>query len=143
MEYRKFGNQYVVRLDKGEEVVEEITKVCEEAGIRTGVISGLGAAKVIESGFFDPYGQRFQKEHCEGIFEVTSLVGNITRKDGDVYLHIHITYSDDSGRVYGGHLAKCVVSATGEIFITEIDGDVQRRFDDAIGLNLLEFGDNC
>lgn len=143
MDYRKIGDHYVVRIDKGEEVIEEINKVCQKADIRLGVISGLGAARVIESGFFNTYSKEFQKEHCEGIFEITSLTGNVTRKDGEVYLHIHITYSDDAGRVYGGHLAKCIVSATAEIFINEIDGSVERRFSDEVGLNLLAFGDNC
>ena len=41
-------------------------------------------------------------------------------------------------RVKGGHLVRANISATGEIFIQKIAGEVGRRFDEEIGLNLLD-----
>ena len=68
-----------------------------------------------------------------------TLIGNITRKENEVYLHCHINFSDASLNTFGGHLVKAVISATGEIIITKIDGEVNRRFDEEIGLNLFDF----
>ena len=78
------------------------------------------------------------------MFEITSLVGNVTRKDDEPYLHIHINFSDEEGNAFGGHLVKVNISATCEIIISEIiadeiDGNVGRKFNDEIGLNLLDF----
>ena len=44
MDYRRFGNQIVLRVDRDEEVMTEITALCEQEHIRLASISGLGAA---------------------------------------------------------------------------------------------------
>ena len=75
----------------------------------------------------------------EGMFEITSLVGNATRKDGEVYLHIHINFGDAEGNVYGGHLVDSKISATSEIIVRKINGEVGRKLSEEIGLNLLSF----
>ena len=43
MEYRKFGKQYVIRLEKGEEIVSSIKDLCEKENIKLGSLSGIGA----------------------------------------------------------------------------------------------------
>ena len=30
MEYKKFGNKYVMRIDKGEEIVDTLKKFCQD-----------------------------------------------------------------------------------------------------------------
>ena len=47
--------------------------------------------------------------------------------------------ADGNNNVVGGHLNKATVSATCEMFIHVIDGEVNRKFSDEIGLNLFEF----
>jgi predicted DNA-binding protein with PD1-like motif len=71
------------------------------------------------------------------MFEITSLIGNITTKEEEVYLHLHINFSNDRNNVFGGHLVRAIISATGEIFIHKINGQVEREFNEEIGLNLL------
>ena len=48
MEYRRFENSYVVRLNKGEEVISSLKKLCKDENIRLGEITGLGASDLIE-----------------------------------------------------------------------------------------------
>ena len=48
---------------------------------------------------------------------------------------------DTVGQVYGGHLNKAVVSSTCEIFLNVINGQVDRKPNAAIGLNVLTFSD--
>jgi predicted DNA-binding protein with PD1-like motif len=38
MEYMKFDDAYVVRLDRGEEIVESLTKICDRFLLQTGKI---------------------------------------------------------------------------------------------------------
>ena len=139
MEYKKFGNHYVVRMEKGEEIMESLKKLCLDEDIRLGSISGLGAAKEVEIGLFNTETKEYKTTVMQGMFEITSLIGNITRKENEVSLHCHINFSDASLNTFGGHLVKAVISATGEIIITKIDGEVNRRFDEEIGLNLFDF----
>lgn len=139
MEYNKFNNTYVVRINKGEEVVQKIKELCEKENIRTAEITGLGASNKIEIGIFNVNTKEYKTTTFNGMFEITSIVGNATRKDREVYLHMHINFSDETGAVKGGHLVRCEVSATSEIIINKIDGEVGRKLSNEIGLNLIKF----
>lgn len=139
MEYRKFDDSYVVRLNRGEEVITSLKELCDKEDIKLAEITGLGASNLVEIGVFNVNTKEYNTKVFEGMFEITSLVGNATRKDGDVYLHIHINFGDENGIVMGGHLVRSNISATSEIIVRKINGEVGRKLSEEIGLNLLEF----
>lgn len=139
MEYRVFGETIVLRLEKGEEVIESIKKLCEKEDIKAGSISGLGASNQVVVGLFKVDEKKYYSNTFEEDFEITNLTGNISRMNGEVYLHIHGTFANAEGKCIGGHLNKAVISATSEIIINKINGNVGRKFSEEIGLNLIEF----
>ena len=47
--------------------------------------------------------------------------------------------ADDKGNGFGGHLIRANISVTCEMVIDIIDGVVERKMDDEIGINLLDF----
>ena len=59
--------------------------------------------------------------------------------NGEFYSHLHMSAGNDKGEVFGGHLNKAIVSATCEMIINIIDGTVDRKYDENIGLNLFDF----
>ena len=67
-----------------------------------------------------------------------SLNGNITRKDGCPYLHLHIALSDENYNLYGGHLNSAVISITAEIYINILNGEINRRVNPETSLNILD-----
>ena len=141
MDYTRFGNTVVVRVDRYEEVMEKIQEICEKEGILLGSISGLGAASYVEMGLYDVEKKVFTWTILEQPLEVTSLIGSVTEMDGRPYLHVHIGAADVNGKAYGGHLKKCVIGGTAEIFIHVADGHVGRKADwfSDTGLNLYHF----
>ena len=42
MEYKRFGNTVVVRMDKGEEIVEQVKQVALKENIKLAQVSALG-----------------------------------------------------------------------------------------------------
>lgn len=139
MEYRVFGETIVLRLEKGEEVIESIKKLCEKEDIKAGSISGLGASNEVVVGLFKVDEKKYYSNTFKEDFEITNLTGNISRMNDEVYLHIHGTFANVEGKCIGGHLNKAVISATSEIIINKINGDIGRKFSEEIGLNLIEF----
>lgn len=139
MEYRKFGNKYVVRLDRPEEVVSSLQKFCQEQGISLGWVMGIGAVNKVKIGLFEPGIKKYHSSVLEGDFEITSLVGNISTMNGEVYLHLHINVADKEHHTFGGHLNEAYISATGEFLIEAIEGEVEREFSEEVGLNLYKF----
>ena len=139
MEYRRFDDSYVIRLNKGEEVITSLKQLCKDENIKLGEITGLGASDFVEIGVFNVNTKEYNTKKFEGMFEITSLVGNVTTKDDDVYLHIHINFGNEEGLVKGGHLVKATISATSEIILRIIEGNVGRKLNPEIGLNLFDF----
>ena len=139
MEYRKFENRYVVRIDRGEEVLEQISALCRTENITAGYAVGLGASNHVVIGLFDTDEKVYHKTELTGPMEITSLIGNISTQNGEPYLHFHINVCDESMQVRGGHLNVCEISATCEITIIKINGMVEREFSEEIGLNLYAF----
>ncbi|MGG7142690.1 PPC domain-containing DNA-binding protein [Clostridium nigeriense] len=139
MEYRVFGETIVLRLEKGEEVIESIKKLCEKEDIKAGSISGLGATNQVVVGLFKVDEKKYYSNTFEEDFEITNLTGNISIMNEEIYLHIHGTFANVEGKCIGGHLNKAVISATSEIIINKINGDIGRKFSEEIGLNLIKF----
>ncbi|WP_333649802.1 PPC domain-containing DNA-binding protein [Lacrimispora sp.] len=140
MEYRKFVHTFVVRLDRGDEILLSLIRLCREEGIRLASVTGLGAVDTVQLGVFDTEKKQYYSREYQGLYEIASLMGSITQKEGDPYLHLHMVIGNPhTGECHGGHLSRGVISATGELIITEIPGTVERREDEAIGLNLFQF----
>ena len=139
MDYRKFGNKYIIRIDKGEEVVETLKKFCTKNNLKLGTITGLGATNKVTIGLFEAQSKKYFSKELIGNHEIAPLYGNITTMNGEVYLHLHVNLGNDEHKSFAGHLNSAIVSATVEVVIDAIEGEVEREFSDEIGLNLLKF----
>lgn len=138
MRYQRFNDTYVLRLEKGEEVVSCLKNFCEKEKIVLGSIEGLGATNHLVVGLYDLDQKLYHKKEFNEAFEITSLLGNISSMNDEIYLHLHINVADENMKVYGGHLYECVISATCELFVRVIEGKVDRFKDDVTGLNLYD-----
>ncbi len=139
MEYRKFKNNVVVRIDKGEEILDKIKEIALKEKIKLASVSALGATNDFTVGVYKIDEKKYYSNSFKGNFEIVSLTGTINTMNNEFYTHIHMSAGNDKGEVFGGHLNRAVVSATCEMVISIIDGEVDRFHDDEIGLNLFKF----
>ena len=139
MNYKRFHNKVIVRIDKGEELVDSLKTVCKKLDIKLGLIVGIGATDKITVGLMNTKTKKYQEKEFIGDHEISSLVGNITTMNGEVYLHLHVTICNVEHKALGGHLSSAVISATFEGTIDIIDGEVSREYSDDVGLNLFKF----
>ena len=139
MEYRRFGNTIVARIDRGEEILTALQEIAEAEDIRLSSISALGATNDFTVGVYNVDEKQYHANDFKGNFEIVSLTGTINTMDGEFYTHLHMSAGDEKGQVFGGHLNRAVVSAVCEMVITVIDGTVDRSFSPEIGLNLFRF----
>jgi predicted DNA-binding protein with PD1-like motif len=127
----------MVRIDKGEELIDCLKTICKTLDIKLGSIIGIGATDKITVGLMNTKTKKYQSKEFTGDHEITSLVGNITTLNGEVYLHLHVTICNVEHKALGGHLTLAVISATFEGIIDIIDGQINRDYNDEVGLNLL------
>ena len=139
MEYRRFGNTIVARIDRGEEILAAVREIAGTEHIQLASVSALGAINDFTVGVYNVDEKQYHANDFKGNFEIVSLTGTINTMDGEFYTHLHMSAGDEKGQVFGGHLNRAVVSAVCEMVITVIDGVVDRRFSEEIGLNLFRF----
>ena len=139
MDYRRFDNQIVARIDKGEEIIETIKEIALKENIKLANINALGATNDFTVGVYNVEEKKYYSNEFKGNFEIVSLTGTINTMNDEFYTHIHMSAGNDKGEVFGGHLNSATVSATCEIIINIINGKVDRNFNKEIGLNLFEF----
>lgn len=136
---KKINHQWVLRLIKGEELISTITNFCIDNQIKFGTISGIGAVDKAKIGLYDGKKKQYLiKEFFNEDMEITSLNGNVSLKEGNPFLHLHINLATSDFQVFGGHLLEAFISATGEIFLNEIDHAIDRKLDPETNLYLLD-----
>lgn len=139
MEYQRFGETVIARIDRGEEILEKVKELAEKEKIQLAAIQALGAVDRFTVGVFKTKEKKYYSNEFEGNYEIVSLTGTIDTMDGKFYSHLHMSAGNEKGEVVGGHLNQAYVSATCEMVIRLIDGKVDRAFDEEVGLNLLRF----
>ncbi len=139
MFYRKSGNTFAIRLERGEEVVSKLKELCKAEGICAGYVTAIGAASHIEAGLYNLNTQQYNQNTFDGQYEITNITGNISTLNFNCYTHLHITFADEAGKCFGGHLNLAVISATCEMFVTTFDAYIGRAVDEVTGLNVFEF----
>lgn len=138
MKYRRFGDTIVVRIDRGEEILEKMKEVALKENVRLANVNALGATDDFTVGVYNVDEQKYYSKTFAGAYEIVSLTGSINTMNGEYYAHMHMSASDSSGVAYGGHLNRAIVSATCEMFIKVIDGSVDRFRDEVTGINLFD-----
>ncbi len=138
MKYKRFDKTIVVRIDRGEEILDKIRELAEKENIKLASVSALGAVNDFTVGVFNTAEKKYYSNEFKGAFEIVSLTGSINTMDGKFYTHIHMSAGNEKGEVFGGHLNRALVSATCEMIVTVIDGEIDRYADADVGLNLLK-----
>ena len=139
MEYKKFGNTIIIRLDVGDEIMSSLRKIVDTEKVKLAQINGLGAASEFTIAIRNRETKVYEPLDYSGRYEIANIHGNVTTLNGESYLHIHIGCGNEKGEYRGGHLLKCVIGGTAEIFMTTYDGIVDRQVDDKTGLNVFKF----
>ena len=139
MEYRRFNDKIVARIDRGEEILDAIKEIALKEEIKLANLNALGAVGEFTVGVLKTKEKKYYSNDFSGDFEIVSLTGTINTMNNEFYCHLHMSAGDANGRVFGGHLNRAVVSATCELIIDIIDGKVDRIFNEEVGLNLFNF----
>lgn len=128
---------YLLRLDPGEELLGEAEKFCAEQGINAGWVNALGSCKELELAYYNLEKKEYETKNFSEDFEITTVTGNIVLKDNSPFIHIHGTFGNREMSVIGGHINRCVISATCEVGIWSAGGTMGRKYDEFTGLHLL------
>lgn len=136
MKFRKNNNLYFISLEPGDEINSSFEKLAKNEKLNSAWIQGIGAVTNLEMGYYELSLKTYIRKNFNDDYELTSLSGNITIKDGELFSHTHINFSDNKFNVFGGHLFEGEISAAGEFILILGENFINRKFDDFTGLAL-------
>jgi len=128
------STQYILRLNRGEDVIAELTKFCQANKIFSGSFHGIGAADEIELAHYSVETKKYSRRAFTGEHEVTNLTGIITDKK----IHIHATVANNQFETFAGHLSRMQISGACEIHLFAGEEAVGRVKDEETGLELID-----
>lgn len=134
------GSNYLVRLERGEQLMDALTKFVRAQNVPGAWLSGLGAAQWVELGYYDLATKQYRWQTFDTLLEILGLQGNVAWQKGEPAIHLHGTFSNRQYHVVGGHVKDLQVGGTCELFIQPIGPEhtLARSFDEQTGLNLLD-----
>ncbi|MDF1536837.1 MAG: DNA-binding protein [bacterium] len=132
------GRAFIGRLPSGADLLESLTAVCRYENVRFGVVTAIGAVSSARLGYYKQDEQEYMEcLNIEKGLEIVSCLGNMSLKEGEIFVHTHVILSDKEGRCYGGHLMPGTRVFAAEYCIRELVGKpYSREWDAVTGLAL-------
>ncbi|WP_297069639.1 PPC domain-containing DNA-binding protein [Thermococcus sp.] len=131
------GRNFLFRVPEGRELLGFINDFAKKNNIIIGAVSAIGSLRDPKIGYFDEAAGEYKVIELSGLYELVSLSGNISLKDGEPFAHIHVALGGPDGRLYGGHLVEGEVFVV-EVFIQELLGEPLERKPQENGLTLWD-----
>ena len=136
MKFRMEKSRAYMTLAKGDNINKTFESFAEDKGVGCAWLNGIGALENPEIGYYSLEDKSYYRKTFKGEYELTSLIGNITLKEGKPFSHTHITFSDTEFRVFGGHLFNANITAAGEFIMQFGSDEINREMNAEIGLPL-------
>lgn len=128
----------IYKLEGGTSIVDGIIRIAEREGVKSARVEGIGGVNEITIAYYQQRKKKYEEHRYRGFFEVTSLIGNITVKNGEPFLHAHVTLGKRDMSVIGGHLISGTIFPFLEVVMTPTENRAIRKFDPETGLNVIE-----
>jgi hypothetical protein len=136
MQWQESTNGFVLRLERGEEVLTSLENFCKEQSVMSAFVCGIGALENVEICAYDIKKKTYICRKFAESQELLSLLGNVTQSEGKPFCHIHVVLGNEEYHVNGGHLQSGRVSVTCEIEVRTSSRPIERIADEETGLHL-------
>ncbi len=130
--------KFVIRLEKGDDILPSLRHFAAENRIGAGMYEGIGSLNTVKLGHYDFHTKNYRFEIFSEDLEILSLSGNIATMDGAPLPHAHVTLGKNDFSVIGGHLDEGSFANMVEIGLSSMPGKLVKSRDDEVGLNLLQ-----
>jgi predicted DNA-binding protein with PD1-like motif len=96
------GQAAFVSLERGEDLLKGLHGAVAELGYQAATVQVIGGLEEAGLGYFDPQAGEYVTIST-GHVEIASGLGNVSIRDGEPFIHLHLVVSDRTGSSRGGH----------------------------------------
>ncbi len=130
---------YMGKFNKGDDIIPALEKFSKENKIKKAFIQVIGAVQTVTLGYYDQVKQKYLNKSFKIPMEISSMSGNVSIKDKEIFIHLHGVFSKKDFSSIGGHLISPSKIFAGEFVIFELKGKgLIRKFNPPTGLHLWE-----
>lgn len=129
----------LVRLQPGDKVQASLRMALLQLGYKAAWVTGIGVVNEVELGFFEMESKNYVRKLLPGSWEICSLTGNLSFKEGIPFCHAHVSLSGPDFAMVGGHLFEATIHAAGECLLTPLEFPLTRSQDPETGLFLWDY----
>lgn len=131
-------NSFSLILETGEDFIEILQNFCAERNIKSGWLEAVGSASALELSYYDRKKKSYDAVEFSEDVEILNITGNAALKEDKIFIHAHGVFGRWDMSTFGGHVNKCMISATCEVHLWAGNHVMKRKFDKHTGLYLLE-----
>jgi hypothetical protein len=106
--------------------MEGLYAAVRELGIQAATIQVIGGLEQATVGYYDPEGDRYLPI-TTGHVEITAGLGNLSVRDGEPFIHLHLTLGHRDGSCVGGHAMDGCRAYVVEAYLRRLDGPAPVR----------------
>jgi predicted DNA-binding protein with PD1-like motif len=130
--------QYAVIFYQEDEAFSGLLEFAEKYQVTSAHFTAIGALDEATLGWFDPQRKMYKKIPIVGQHEVIGMSGDIALYQGKPVVHTHMVVGSPDGTTRAGHVLAAYVSPTLEVMVTVDPITMQKRFDTATDLTLID-----
>ncbi len=128
---------FLTRLPMGEDLLKAISDAFRDRAIRKATFTAIGAVTHAVLGFYNTETREYVNKEVSGQFEIAACSGNVSEKDGEIFVHAHVVLSGEDYQCLAGHLQPGTTIFAAELHGIPVPGSVPvRTFDEPTGLAL-------
>jgi uncharacterized protein len=120
------GNAAFVSLERGEDLLEGLNAAVAELGIESGTLQIIGGLEEAVVGYFDREAAEYVTERT-GHVEICAGLGNVSLRDGEPFIHLHLTLSGRDAAALGGHAMEGCRAYVVEAYFRKLGGPAPIR----------------
>jgi uncharacterized protein len=130
--------QYAVIFYQGDEALSGLLEFAEKYQVTSAHFTAIGALNGATLGWFDPQRKMYKKIPIIGQHELIGMSGDIALYQGKPVVHTHAVVGGPDGTTRAGHVLAVYASPTLEVMVTVDPITMQKRFDPATDLTVID-----
>jgi predicted DNA-binding protein with PD1-like motif len=138
MQFLEQGERVQLRFLSGESFVAPTLAWLKREGIGYATMTGLGAVSGATVSYWNSQTKQYEQHELAEQMEVVSLVGNVTLREGQPFVHAHVSLGRQDLSLIGGHMNDLSVHPTLEIWLRPELTAVERTLDESCGLFVMQ-----
>jgi len=132
------AKQYAVIFSAGDEAYSGLLEFAHQYHVTSGHFTAIGALSSAVLAWFDPQKKMYCENPLHEQLEVGSMIGDFALYEGKPTLHTHMVVGHRDGRASTGHVIEAIASPTLEVFVTVDPVPLQKKYDPATDLTLID-----